>query len=199
MPVTFKGQEIEIPELTVLDGMRLAKVIREAVRHIPVDAEEIKTMNMSLADLFSLSLKILDAAFDDYDLENNRLGKFADLVFGELSRITGLPKEHILAAGQNDFVNLVTEIWRKESEGPFVQKAWSLIRPLFIPLYMLFATLKSQTTNLLLSRGGLTSGGEHSLSSLLSKRQMAGENETSLNSVSEVPLDTSEPVLSGAS
>jgi hypothetical protein len=199
MPVVFKGQEIELPELTVLDGMRLAKVVREAVRHIPIDVEEIKSMKLSLADMFSLSLKIIDAAFDDYDLDNDRLGKFADLLFTELSRLTKLPKDEILAAGQNDFVNLITAIWQKEAEGPFVQKVWSTIRPVIIPLYMLFGMLKAQTSNLLLSRGGLMNGGEYLSSSLLSNLATDGESETSSTSVSDQPLATNEPVLSGVS
>lgn len=162
--VPFRGRTLTLRQMSLRDYMRLGKVCEAAMKHIPITAEEV-TEELTFQQAFKLTMKVLDAAFGDMELDLTNPddmgvpGKFATIVFTEIMRITGLKLNEILDGGQEAFINVVTEIWRHEAARPFAQIIFRSMQPVTSLLLMTFDLWRDQILNLVASHGGPKSGG----------------------------------------
>lgn len=203
---TGKPRVLEIPRVDVRAGMRMGKIAEELVRMTGVPADTITGPTMSLSQMYQLSMKVLDAAFKDFEIENledptqtGQPGRFGRLVFTELARMTGLPYDEVLSLYQEEAADIVAAIWEQEADRPFVQRALSTIQPTISLLSATFAYLTANLRAAAASLGGQLIGGEPSSSFPSPRLPEDGESETFSDSPLETPSDTSEPQPSGES
>ncbi len=136
---------------------------------------------------------------DDFDLEANQPGAFAQFIFAELGRLLGIPDTVLLKCNQEEFAAVLTIFWEREGAGPFGQKAGVLIQPLIFLLSVGFGLLQKKLTQTLAELFGPKSGGEPLSLSPSPEPLTDGQSETSLDSLSEPPLPTNEETGSGPS
>lgn len=196
----------EIQRMELTDAMRWGIIARELVVLTELTADELKGLNLTLPEMFKLSMKVINAAVRDFQITNledpedrGTPGRFAKLVFVEIARIMKTKYETVLTFRQEDFTAVVQAIWDQEGDGPFVQTALDTIRPVTSLLSQTLEVTTLQMKAVARSLGGLLSGGELTSFFRLPKPPVDGPNETSFDYPSEPLSDTDEQALSGPS